>query len=160
MTAASAQPSAPGQTKHVGLLVFMATSREPLEINSVYLDAQGDYAVQSPPRPASYTFRYRGVPFTVTLQPSIDGFHYSLKGRIGHVPYTAQNQQGRLNALAILEGARGLSDVQLLQDAQQGIWVRAEADVVGPMVPAVVMEQTLRVLQEVRPFVDLLGEYV
>lgn len=150
----------PGDVEHVGLLVFMASQRGPLELNSVYLDQFGDYAVQSPPRPAVYTFRYRGILFTVSLTPRVGGFHYSVKAKVGHVPYTAQNLQGRLNALAILDGAKELSFARLVQDGHQAIWVRAETDLEGPMLPPAVMEQTLRVVQEVRPFLDLLGDYV
>jgi hypothetical protein len=117
----------------------------------------------APPRPSQCCFQLDGLTYLMSLQPSAsggDGATVEIRARIGDVPFTAESAETRRALLTVARHSLGMPTAGLLVDRNQALWLTAAVDIDGPLTPTAVIMVFLQVVQETRPYVQLVGEYL
>jgi len=136
----------------------------PINPGSIEVTPEGVLGIAKPPRPCKLTFMADGLPFNVAVRhESADeggGSICQIWADVGHVPYTAQAPERRRALLAVLRGIEGLPHVRFIVQGGQKIILFSEIRLEHHASPEDLFHQTTLVLQEARPFLRLLGEYL
>lgn len=136
----------------------------PINPGSIEMTPEGVLGIARPPRPCKLTFMADGLPFNVAVRheglEDGGGSICQIWADIGHVPYTAQAPERRRALLAVLRGIEGLPHVRFIVQGGQKIILFSEIRLEHHASPEDLFHQTVLVLQEARPFLHLLGEYL
>ncbi|WP_169055009.1 hypothetical protein [Azospirillum sp. TSA2s] len=151
----------------------------PINSGSIEVTPEGVLGIAKPPRPCKLTFMADGLPFNVAVRhegpeeggpeeggpeeggPEDGGGSIcQIWADVGHVPYTAQAPERRRALLAVLRGIEGLPHVRFIVQGGQKIILFSEIRLEHHASPEDLFHQTTLVLQEARPFLRLLGEYL
>ncbi|CAO3401064.1 hypothetical protein [Azospirillum palustre] len=136
----------------------------PINPGSIEMTPEGVLGIARPPRPCKLTFMADGLPFNVAVrheEPEDGGGSIcQIWADVGHVPYTAQAPERRRALLAVLRGIEGLPHVRFIVQGGQKIILFSEIRLEHHASPEDLFHQTILVLQEARPFLRLLGEYL
>lgn len=141
----------------------------PINPGSIEVTPEGVLGIAKPPRPCKLTFMADGLPFNVAVRhegpeegrPEDGGGSIcQIWADVGHVPYTAQAPERRRALLAVLRGIEGLPHVRFIVQGGQKIILFSEIRLEHHASPEDLFHQTTLVLQEARPFLRLLGEYL
>jgi len=136
----------------------------PINPGSIEMTPEGVLGIAKPPRPCKLTFMADGLPFNVAVRhegPEDGGGSIcQIWADVGHVPYTAQAPERRRALLAVLRGIEGLPHVRFIVQGGQKIILFSEIRLEHHASPEDLFHQTILVLQEARPFLRLLGEYL
>lgn len=136
----------------------------PINPGSIEVTPEGVLGIAKPPRPCKLTFMADGLPFNVAVRHESDadggGSICQIWADVGHVPYTAQAPERRRALLAVLRGIEGLPHVRFIVQGGQKIILFSEIRLEHHASPEDLFHQTILVLQEARPFLRLLGEYL
>ena len=141
-------------------LALMAHRQTGLPLNALRISAGGELVVQDPAPPSRFVFRFAGMVFTQILTPRPDGFHCRLHAQLGQIPFTAQDPSLRATLLTILKGVRGNGVAHFLVGQSQSIWIIADLEGNETPTPEVVLLETARLLHVVRPYVEMLRDYL
>lgn len=139
----------------------LAETAFPLEVNSLYIDAEGDLARIDPrERPLSFSFNCLGLRFSASTRMRNAKPWLMLTARIGPIPYTAESRQRRRDALAIMRATLALphGKLGLTRDAQ--IEVSGVVPLAESLTPLNVISAATALVLEVKPYVALLSEFV
>nr|WP_295829198.1 hypothetical protein [uncultured Azospirillum sp.] len=136
----------------------------PINPGSIEVTPEGVLGIAKPPRPCKLTFMADGLPFNVAVRHESaeegGGSICQIWADVGHVPYTAQAPERRRALLAVLRGIEGLPHVRFIVQGGQKIILFSEIRLEHHASPEDLFHQTILVLQEARPFLRLLGEYL
>ena len=136
----------------------------PINPGSIEVTPEGVLGIARPPRPCKLTFMADGLPFNVAVRHESaeegGGSICQIWADVGHVPYTAQAPERRRALLAVLRGIEGLPHVRFIVQGGQKIILFSEIRLEHHASPEDLFHQTILVLQEARPFLRLLGEYL
>ncbi|MBK1837767.1 hypothetical protein JHL17_10105 [Azospirillum sp. YIM B02556] len=136
----------------------------PINPGSIEMTPEGVLGIARPPRPCKLTFMADGLPFNVAVRHESaeegGGSICQIWADVGHVPYTAQAPERRRALLAVLRGIEGLPHVRFIVQGGQKIILFSEIRLEHHASPEDLFHQTILVLQEARPFLRLLGEYL
>ena len=136
----------------------------PINPGSIEVTPEGVLGIDKPPRPCKLTFMADGLPFNVAVRHESaeegGGSICQIWADVGHVPYTAQAPERRRALLAVLRGIEGLPHVRFIVQGGQKIILFSEIRLEHHASPEDLFHQTTLVLQEARPFLRLLGEYL
>ena len=136
----------------------------PISPDSIEMTPEGVLGIAKPPRPCKLTFMADGLPFNVAVRHESaeegGGSICQIWADVGHVPYTAQAPERRRALLAVLRGIEGLPHVRFIVQGGQKIILFSEIRLEHHASPEDLFHQTILVLQEARPFLRLLGEYL
>ncbi|CAO3413774.1 hypothetical protein [Azospirillum endophyticum] len=136
----------------------------PINPGSIEMTPEGVLGIAKPPRPCKLTFMAGGLPFNVAVRHESEeeggGSICQIWADVGHVPYTAQAPERRRALLAVLRGIEGLPHVRFIVQGGQKIILFSEIRLEHHASPEDLFHQTILVLQEARPFLRLLGEYL
>ncbi|WP_372397190.1 hypothetical protein ABMY26_24295 [Azospirillum sp. HJ39] len=136
----------------------------PITPGSIVMTPEGVLGIAKPPRPSKLTFMADGLPFNVAVRHEGEqeggGSICQIWADVGHVPYTAQAPERRRALLAVLRGIDGLPHVRFIVQGGQKIILFSEIRLEHHASPEDLFHQTILVLQEARPFLRLLGEYL
>ncbi|MBY6260786.1 hypothetical protein EI613_02465 [Azospirillum sp. 412522] len=136
----------------------------PISPGSIEMTPEGVLGIARPPRPCKLTFMADGLPFNVAVRHESaeegGGSICQIWADVGHVPYTAQAPERRRALLAVLRGIEGLPHVRFIVQGGQKIILFSEIRLEHHASPEDLFHQTILVLQEARPFLRLLGEYL
>ncbi|CAO3407313.1 hypothetical protein [Azospirillum largimobile] len=136
----------------------------PISPGSIEMTPEGVLGIARPPRPCRLTFMADGLPFNVAVRHESEeeggGSICQIWADLGHVPYTAQAPERRRALLAVLRGIEGLPHVRFIVQGGQKIILFSEIRLEHHASPEDLFHQTTLVLQEARPFLRLLGEYL
>lgn len=144
-------------------LAEVAKSALPLGMNSVVMTPEGVLGISRPPRPARLHFIADGLPFSVAVSPEGDGGSTcQVFAEIGHIPFSAQAPERRRGLLDILRGvqAQPLPTARFIVQQGQKILLFSESKIPGHVTPEHLAWQTATALQEARPFLRMLSEYL
>lgn len=144
-------------------LAEVAKSALPLGMNSVVMTADGVLGVSRPPRPARLHFIADGMPFSAAVSPEGDeGSICQIYAEVGHIPFSAQAPERRRRLLDVLRGvqAQPLPNARFVVQQGQKILLFSESKLSGHVTPEHLAWQTAVALQEARPFLRMLAEYL
>lgn len=117
----------------------------------------------APPRPSQCCFQLDGLTYLMSLQPGPrgdDGATIEIRARIGDVPFTVESAEARRALLTVARHSLSMPTAGLLVDRNQALWLTASVDIDGPLTPTAVIMVFLQVVQETRPYLRLVGEYL
>jgi len=141
-------------------LAEVANVALPLQVGTVHITADGLLGLLETPRPSNQRFRLDDLIYHVALTPEEFGTRFRIWAELGYVPYTAQSPEIRRDLQAILRATRELERACFVLDASQKIVVIGETISEEPMTVDSMVYEVLRFLQEARPFVRLLADYL
>lgn len=142
-------------------LAEVAKSALPLGMNSIVMTADGVLGISRPPRPARLHFMVDDLPFNAAVSPEGDGGAVcQIYAEVGHIPFSAQAPERRRGILNILRGVHGLPTTRFVVQQGQKILAFSEMKIDGHVTPEHLAWQTARMMQEARPFLRMLGEYL
>lgn len=144
----------------IGSLATVDLDRMPLGINAIVTNEDGVPSLSTPPRPSKLRFVIRGIPFQAAVSPEGDGAVCQVWAEVGSLPFTAQSPAKRAAILAILLSATALPFARFVLQPDQRILLCCEDRTSGPATPEDIIHQTVRLLGEAGPFLDLLREYL
>lgn len=139
-------------------LAQVAEGALPLGLGAVTLNADGVPCIR-PPQPTKLTFMAEGLPFHAAVSPDGDGAVCQIWAEVGHIPYTAQAPERRRQILAILRGIPPLPRARFVVEGQK-ILLACESRYGGPVGAEDLMYEVVLLLQEARPFLEMLGEWL
>ncbi len=139
-------------------LAQVAEGALPLGLNAVTITADGVPSIR-PPQPVKLNFFADGLPFHAAVSPDGDGAVCQIWAEVGHIPYTAQGPERRRRLLAILRGMPKLERARFVVQDQK-ILLAAETRHDGPVTAEDLIYETVLLVQEARPFLRMLGEWL
>ena len=132
----------------------------PLRLGTVHVNSDGLLGISATPAPAKQRFVIDDLLFNVMTDPIGNGSRLRIWAELGWVPYTAQSPQRRRDVLAILRATQHLERSCFVLDEGQKILVIGESHVDEHIDVTGVVFETLLFLQEVRPYLRILSEYL
>lgn len=153
--------SAPASARLEALraLAQVAEGALPLGLNAVSMTADGVPCIARPPQPTKLTFVAAGLPFHAAVSPEGDGAICQLWAEVGHIPYTAQAPERRRRLLAVLRGVPKLERARFVVQEQK-ILLASESRHDGPVTAENLIYETVLLVQEARPFLRMLAEWL
>lgn len=142
-------------------LAEVAQSALPLGLNAIFMTPEGVLGIAKPPRPSRLHFVVDGLPFHVSVSPDGEnGAICQVWAEVGHIPYTAQAPERRRNLLNLLRGMQDLKRARFIVQEGHKILLFTEDRIDGHMTMDDLVYETVLLIQEARPFLRLLGEYL
>ncbi|MEO5335983.1 MAG: hypothetical protein H7841_03670 [Magnetospirillum sp. WYHS-4] len=108
-------------------------------------------------RPLAFTFSFRGVLFAGQAESTYDRSRLRLRADLGPLPYTAESSAKRTNALAIVGAASRALGGRMRLSPDQHILLLEELGFDIPLTPRDLMANTVRLVLEAKPYLDLLS---
>jgi len=157
---AAARPDARPDTRLDALraLAQVAEGALPLGLNAVTMTADGVPSIR-PPQPTRLSFVADGLPFHAAASPQGDGAVCQIWAEVGHIPYTAQAPERRRRLLAILRAMPRLERARFVVQEQK-ILLASESRRAGAVTAEDLIHETVALIQEARPFLRMLGEWL
>ncbi|HYG90535.1 MAG TPA: hypothetical protein VD978_30245 [Azospirillum sp.] len=140
-------------------LAQVAQGALPIGLNAVVLTPDGVPFIARPPQPSKLSFVVDGLPFHAAVSPDGDGAVCQIWAEVGHIPYTAQAPDRRRRLLAILRGIPKLERARFVVQEQKILLV-SETRQEGVVTAEDLIHETVLLLQEARPFLRLLAEWL
>ena len=139
-------------------LAQVAEGALPLGLNAVTMTADGVPSIR-PPQPTRLSFVADGLPFHAAASPQGDGAVCQIWAEVGHIPYTAQAPERRRRLLAILRAMPRLERARFVVQEQK-ILLASESRRAGAVTAEDLIHETVALIQEARPFLRMLGEWL
>lgn len=131
--------------------------RPPVVVGNVTLDPDGHLARRSEGRPLAFSFNFRGVLFAGQAESTFEKSRLRIYADLGALPYTAESSVNRSNALAIVNSASRALGGRVRLSSQQHILLMEEKGFSSPLAPRDLVAHTVRLILEVKPYLDLLS---
>lgn len=141
-------------------LAEVAKSALPIGLNAIFTTPEGVLGIAKPPRPSRLHFVAGGLPFHVSVGVEGEESICQIWAEVGHIPYTAQSPERRRTLLSLLRGMQDLKRAKFVVQGGHKILLFAETRIDGHVTPDDLAFETVMLIQEARPFVRLLGEYL
>ena len=141
-------------------LADVAQAALPIRVGTVHINSDGLLGIAATPAPSAQQFVLDDLLFNISLAPDGEGTRFRIWAEIGWVPYTAQSPQRRRDILTILRATQHLERACFVLDSGQKILVIGESHVEQHIDVSGVAYESVQFLQEVRPYLRILGEYL
>lgn len=142
-------------------ITSLAETAFPLEVNSLFVGDDGELQRIDPrERPFSFSFECLGLRFSATTRVRQGKLWLRLSAALGPVPYTAESVDRRRDALAIMRSGHLMPHGNLGVSRDGQIEISGELRLAEPLTPVNVVSAAAELVLEVKPFVDLLSEFV
>ena len=117
-----------------------------------------DSVGQSPFSPIAFTFDFRGIKFRCTCtEVAPNELLFSLSGRLGPLPFTAESPYARMAAQTIVQSAgRHLNGAINVADGH--VVVAMKSDLHPPINATTLVSTIITVLSKITPYISLLTE--
>lgn len=145
------------QSTHVA---YIAKQPIPIEFNTIVVREDGSVERYSPGRPVAFQFAFLGIPFTAHTQTEDDHPILHLSGEVGPVPYSAESIPVRRATHAILRATWSLPHVRLVAWPAGRIRATGRIPLSRPLTPVALISAVASVMLDLRPYLDLLGEFL
>ncbi|WP_119459682.1 hypothetical protein [Rhodospirillaceae bacterium SYSU D60014] len=145
------------QSTHIA---FIAKQPIPIEFNTIVVREDGSVERHIPGRPVTFQFAYLGIPFTAHTQTEDNRPVLHLKGEVGPAPYSAESISARRATHAILRASWSLPHGRLVAWPGGRISVTGRVPLPRPLTPVALISAAVSVLLDLRPYLDLLGEFL
>ena len=155
-------------------LAQVAASGRPVAMNALYMTPEGVLAVASPPRPSKLNFVVDGLMFHASIAPAPialankddgsgdPGSVGQIWAEVGVIPFTAQSPHTRRTLINLLRSIQsmGLPRARFVVEGQHKILLFCECRTEQPMNADDLIYEIVLLVQEARPFLRLLAEYL
>jgi hypothetical protein len=132
----------------------------PFELNSLALDSHGELTRIDPrERPFGFHFECLGLRFVAATRLHNGMVWLQLSAAAGVLPYTAESQERRLHAMAILRASRTLPHGRIGVSRDGQIEVCGEMPLSGALTAVNVLSAAAEMLLELKPYLSLLGDF-
>lgn len=133
----------------------------PIGPGAVRMDEAGDVSVTSPTSASRHHFFLDGLMFHISLTPEDDDTVFQIWAEVGYMPFTISSPEKRMRLSRILRAAAAnLSTARFVVDEKQMIMVLGQARVSGHVTLPDLMYEILQFVQEARPYLKVLGQYL
>jgi hypothetical protein len=129
----------------------------PIPLGGVRVDPDGHLARRSEGKPLAFTFSFRGVLFAGQAESTFEKSRLRIYADLGALPYTAEARDRRWNAVAIVNSASRALGGRVRLSSQQHILLMEEKGFNAPLAPRDLVAHTVRLILEVKPYLDLLS---
>jgi hypothetical protein len=143
---------AESKPKEESIIATLGGFELPLELDRGGLFGRGE------PRPVTFRFSFREVPFSCTAERRDGQPVLTLTGDFGALPYTAEGPERRRAVQAVVAEARRRSGLDWQVTPQQQIVVRGGISLTLPLTPVATIVGAVTLLLRARPFLELLLE--
>lgn len=141
-------------------LVEVSQAALPLRLGTVHVTPDGLLGIAAVPSASNQRFVVDDLLFQVSTTPIGDRMRFRIWAEIGWVPYTAQSPERRRDVLTILRASQHLERACFVLDDGQKILVIGESEAEEHLDVTGVVFETLLFLQEVRPYLRILSDYL
>jgi len=104
-----------------------------------------------------FGFQYRNIPFVVHATGRGQGADMEIRASLGHLPYTAEDSERRLTALAIVRAASEGLGGRVYLDGNQRIILADSIHLDEPLSPRVLLTRTVSLLLDAKPYLELIA---
>lgn len=104
-----------------------------------------------------FGFEYRDIPFVVRAVAHDLGTDMEIRASLGNLPYTAENPEGRMTALAIVKEASRALGGRVTMDRSQRIVLAERYRLEEPLTPTVLLTRTVQLVLAAKPYLELLS---
>ncbi|HYE52683.1 MAG TPA: hypothetical protein VEB20_24015 [Azospirillaceae bacterium] len=132
----------------------------PVGRDTVVVDEDGSVRVNPKPSPSRHHFWLDGLLFHVSITPQGGSTLFQIWAEVGYMPYTIQSPEKRARLQAVLRAAMWLGNARFIVDDQQKILVLGQQEVPGHLTLNDLMYETVQFMQEARPYLRVLGQYL
>lgn len=162
MSDISPSPSFGKPINRLGVFTTIANSDNATSRKCMNLFADTDLFVSQikVPKVSDLTFVVDGVPFHARNNPRGEVADLTIWCVLGYLPYSVVSQDKRMSLLAILEGSLGLKTVRFGVDGEMRIIATASFEIPNPPTPNYIFEPLITFMQNARPFMSLIGDYL
>ncbi len=112
------------------------------------------------PRISSLNFEVDGIPMSASNQTESGTGKLVLWATLGYLPYSITSQERRAAIVRILESSHVLPNVKVGITPSMKIIVTASYDIEIPPTPNYIFEPVIAFIQEARPFIRLIADYL
>lgn len=144
----------------VAKLARAAEKGLPIGPGAVRMDDDGDVTVTSPTTASRHHFFLDGLMFHVSLTPETGDTLLQIWAEVGYMPYTIQSPEKRVRLSKVLRAADHLRNARFVVDNKQMIMVLGQARVTGHVTLPDLIYEILQFVQEARPYLKVLGQYI
>lgn len=141
-------------------LAETAANGLPLGPGALVFGADGELSLNRPHTPARHHFWLDGLLFHISITPEDDTTLFQIWAEVGFMPYTIENPEKRARLQTILRAAGSLTNARFVVDDQQKILVLGQTEIDGHVALPDLMYEAMLFLQECRPFLRVLGDYL
>lgn len=135
-----------------------AANQKAERFKALFADTDGFLREINVPKESNLSFEVDGIAFNARLVPDGTQSRIIIWAALGYLPYTVTDAVKRKKLIRILEGARFLPTARLGIDAHMQILVKGTYQISTPPAPDYFIVPVIRLLQETRPFLALIGE--
>ncbi len=108
----------------------------------------------------SFCFSLDGIVFDIRHIVMTEGHRFVFSATLGYLPFSIESKERREAIKTIVMASRSLPTVHFTIDSSSRIAAGAFYDVARIVPPDVVFYPLISFLQEARPFMDLIGQYL
>lgn len=112
------------------------------------------------PSVANVSFELNGIPFHARHEPQDDKSHLLIWGLLGYLPYSVVSHAKREALISIVEGAQTLPHIKFGIAPHMRIVVTAEYRISRPPSPDYLFAPLCHMMQEAKPFIGLIAEFL
>ncbi|CAK0771409.1 putative Sensory transduction regulator [Azospirillaceae bacterium] len=138
-------------------LVRMAQSNVPLAINTLAVTTEGVPVLVESFQPSQVRFVIDTLLFNLLVSNRDGRLLCQIWAEVGYVPFSGQNVCKRQHVLSILRAAKDLPHAQFVLDGNQKILLFSQSFIEDELTPEAMIYETLPLIQEARPFLQLLA---
>lgn len=144
----------------VAQLARAAEKGLPIGPGAVRMGEDGNVSVTSPTTASRHHFFLDGLMFHVSLTPDEDGTLLQIWAEVGYMPFTIESPEKRMRLSKVMRAAGHLQNARFVVDNKQMIMVLGQARVDGHVTLPDFMYEILQFVQEARPYLKVLGQYL
>ena len=121
------------------------------------LSLSNDLSRKKADRRLDFGFEYRGIPFVVRAEAEGPGTTMEIRASLGDLPYTAEDPERRMTALAILEAASGHLGGRIRLSRRHRVELVERFRFDEPLTPALLLTRTAELVLQAKPYLELLS---
>ena len=129
-----------------------------VRIQELFANTEGFLREINVPKDSQLCFEIDGVAYNARLIHDGGKSRIIIWAALGYLPYSVVDPVKRKNIIQILEGAHHLPTARMGIDAHMQILVKGVYEVSVPPPPDYFIVPLIKLLQESRPFIALIGE--
>jgi len=115
----------------------------------------------APPEKGQIFFELDGVPFSASHAPIDDkNIHLTIWGTMGYLPYSVANYENRISLIKIMHDACRLRIARFGVDNEMKLIVIGRFKINNPIEMDYMFKPIIAMMQEARPYIKLIGEYL
>ncbi|MBF0335619.1 MAG: hypothetical protein HQL40_18570 [Alphaproteobacteria bacterium] len=109
--------------------------------------------------PVSFRFVYKDIPFAASYVDDGTQARFTMTGKVGPLPYSAENGMARAGVRAIIESANRVLGPVFRLSAEHRIELCCDVAIARPVTAVIMVEAIARFLVPAAPYLDCIAAY-